>query len=105
MMAKNISMNNGWNSSKFDENYKPTDSVNAKHKESEENYTKAPCDKILKAVQRKKDILYRRTKVRMTPYFLSKSMQTRKQCSDIRTETVNLEFSTQWKYLLKKRWN
>lgn len=36
MMAKNISMNNGWNSSKFDENYKPTDSVNAKHKESEE---------------------------------------------------------------------
>lgn len=69
------------------------------------NYTKAPCDKILKAVQRRKDILYRRTKIRMTPYFLSKSMQTRKQCSDISTETVNLEFSTQWKYLLKKTWN
>lgn len=82
-MGKNL-INSGQNSFKFDEKYKPTLSVYMKHKKCEEIYTKSllkTCDKkkILKSAKGKKDILYRRTKIKTTVYFLSETMQTNKK--------------------------
>lgn len=70
---------------KFEEKYKPTLSGNTKRKKCEEIYTETrlkTCDKekILKSAKGKKEhLLYRRTKIRTTVYFLSEMMQTNKK--------------------------
>lgn len=110
---KHIGRNNGWISSKFDENYIPIDQkkLNELNKNLKKAIPRHIIIKQLKISDKKKNLKssqikktdHIRTKIMITEDFLSKTMHMRRQLSNIfkklKGKKVNLKFYAQQKYL------